>query len=59
MLNKLAKRADRLLDKASPRWGGGRIGNIVSDLKKSVEGFEQDDEGDDGRVCDVQTVHDR
>ena len=41
MLNKLAKRADSLLDKASPRWGGGRIGNIVADLKKSVESFEQ------------------
>ena len=41
MLNKLAKRADTLLDKANPRWGGGRIGNIVSDLKKSVEGFER------------------
>ena len=41
MLNKLAKGADRLLDKANPRWGGGRIGNIVSDLKKSVESFEQ------------------
>jgi len=41
MLNKLAKRADILLDKASPRWGGGRIGNIVSDLKKSVEEFER------------------
>ena len=34
MLNRLAKRADKLLDKASPRWGGGRIGNIVSDLQK-------------------------
>ncbi len=41
MLNKLARRADRLLDRANPRWGGGRIGNIVSDLKKSVESFEQ------------------
>src|SRR5687767_9026432 len=41
MLNKIAKGADTLLDKASPRWGGGRIGNIVSDLKKSVEGFER------------------
>ncbi len=41
MLNKFAKRADKLLDKASPRWGGGRIGNIVSDLRKSVESFEQ------------------
>jgi len=41
MLNKLAKRADKLLDRTNPRWGGGRIGNIVSDLKKSVESFEQ------------------
>ena len=41
MLNKLAKQADKMLDKASPRWGGGRIGNIVSDLRKSVESFEQ------------------
>ena len=41
MLNKLAKRADTLLDKAAPRWGGGRIGNIVSDLRKSVDQFER------------------
>jgi long-chain acyl-CoA synthetase len=41
MLNKLAKRADSLLDRAAPRWGGGRIGNIVSDLQKSVESFER------------------
>lgn len=41
MLNKIAKRADKLLDKASPRWGGGRIGNIVNDLQKSVESFER------------------
>lgn len=41
MLNKLAKQAERLLDRASPRWGGGRIGNIVSDLQRSVQGFER------------------
>jgi long-chain acyl-CoA synthetase len=41
MLNKLAKRADKLLDKASPEWGGGRIGNIVADVQKSVQSFEQ------------------
>ncbi|MEQ1606357.1 MAG: AMP-binding protein [Pyrinomonadaceae bacterium] len=40
MLNKLAKHADTLLDKANPRWGGGRIGNIISDVRKSVESFE-------------------
>ncbi len=41
MFNKLAKRANNLLDKAAPNWAGGRLGNIVSDLKKSVESFEQ------------------
>jgi long-chain acyl-CoA synthetase len=41
MLNKLAKRADDLMDKATPRWGGGRIGNIISDLKKSTESFKE------------------
>ena len=41
MLNKLAKRADSLMDKATPRWGGGRIGNIISDLKKSTEEFKR------------------
>jgi long-chain acyl-CoA synthetase len=41
MLNRLARRADDLMDKATPRWGGGRIGNIVSDLKKSTEDFKR------------------
>ena len=41
MLNKLAKRANNLLDKAAPTWAGGRLSNIVSDLKKSVENFEE------------------
>ncbi|HYJ91453.1 MAG TPA: AMP-binding protein, partial [Pyrinomonadaceae bacterium] len=41
MLNSLVKQVDKALDKASPRWGGGRIGNIVSDLQKSVSDFER------------------
>jgi long-chain acyl-CoA synthetase len=41
MLNSLVKQVDKALDKASPRWGGGRIGNIVSDVQKSVENFER------------------
>ncbi len=41
MLNKLAKRADDLMDRATPRWGGGRIGNIIGDLKKSTEDFKR------------------
>lgn len=41
MLNKLAKRANNFLEKAAPTWAGGRLSNIVTDLKKSVEEFEQ------------------
>ncbi len=41
MLNRVAKRADDLMDRVTPRWGGGRIGNIVSDLKKSTESFKE------------------
>lgn len=41
MLNNLAKKATGWLDKASPRWGGGRIGDIVNDVKKSVADFER------------------
>ncbi len=41
MFNKLAKRANNLLEKAAPTWAGGRLSNIVADLKKSVEKFEQ------------------
>ncbi len=41
MFNKLAKTANGLLDKAKPNWGGGRLGNIFSDVQKSVEKFER------------------
>ncbi|MBA4182981.1 MAG: AMP-binding protein [Acidobacteria bacterium] len=41
MLNNLAKTATKWLDKTSPKWGGGRIANIVDDVKKSVENFER------------------
>jgi len=41
MLNKIARRADDLMDRATPRWGGGRIGNIIADLKKSTESFKE------------------
>ena len=41
MLNKLAKRTNDFLEKAAPTWAGGRLSNIVTDLKKSVEEFEQ------------------
>lgn len=41
MLNRIAKGANEMLEKAAPTWAGGRLSNIVSDLKKSVEEFEQ------------------
>ncbi|MDQ3801766.1 MAG: AMP-binding protein [Acidobacteriota bacterium] len=41
ILNKLAKRANNMLEKAKPTWAGGRLTNIVSDLQKSVETFER------------------
>jgi long-chain acyl-CoA synthetase len=41
MLNKLSKAVGNWLEKASPRWGGGRLGNIVEDVKKTVAGFER------------------
>jgi len=44
MLNKIAKRADDLMDRVTPRWGGGRIGNVISDLKKTTEAFKESTE---------------
>jgi len=41
MLNKIARSATDFLDKAKPNWAGGRLGNIVTDLKKSVDDFER------------------
>lgn len=41
MLNNLAKRATGFLEKARPNWGGGRLANVVDDLKRSVENFER------------------
>lgn len=41
MLNRIAKRATDLLEKADPKWAGGRLSNIVSDLKKSADSFRQ------------------
>lgn len=41
MVNKVAKRASGLLDKFNPRWGGGRLGNVVDGLKKSVDEIER------------------
>ena len=52
MFNKLAKSATGWLDKARPTWGGGRIANVVDDVKKSVADFERVTEETKAGVCD-------
>lgn len=41
MANKIAKRANSFLDKYNPKWGGGRLGNIVDGLKKNVDEIQR------------------
>ena len=41
MLNNVAKKANSFLDRITPEWGGGRIGNIVADVKESIDEFER------------------
>jgi long-chain acyl-CoA synthetase len=41
MLNKMAKAANSMLDRVTPEWGAGRIGDIVSDVKKGIDEFER------------------
>ncbi|HEY7786561.1 MAG TPA: AMP-binding protein, partial [Pyrinomonadaceae bacterium] len=39
--NAAAKKASTLLDKARPRWGGGRVVEVIDRLKTSVERVEE------------------
>lgn len=41
MFNATAKKASSLLDKVRPRWGGGRIGEVIDRVKSSVERVEE------------------
>ncbi len=41
MVNKAAKRVSSLLDRARPRWGGGRIADVVDRVKERVDRFEE------------------
>ncbi|MCB1025144.1 MAG: AMP-binding protein, partial [Acidobacteria bacterium] len=41
MLNRMAKRANFLLEKVTPEWGGGRINDIVTDMRKGIDEFER------------------
>src|SRR6266850_7596066 len=41
MMNKTAKRASSLLDRARPRWGGGRYEGVINRMKQSVDRVEE------------------
>ncbi|HEX5875635.1 MAG TPA: AMP-binding protein [Pyrinomonadaceae bacterium] len=41
MFNATAKKAASLLDRVRPRWGGGRVGEVIDVVKNSVERVEE------------------
>src|SRR5258707_1870874 len=41
MMNKSAKRFSSLLDKARPRWGGGRYEGVINRMKQTVDRVEE------------------
>src|SRR6266478_1143795 len=41
MMNKTAKRASSLLDRARPRWGGGRYEGVINRMKQTVDRVEE------------------
>jgi long-chain acyl-CoA synthetase len=41
MLNSAAKKTSSLLDRVRPRWGGGRVGEVIDRVKDSVERVEE------------------
>jgi long-chain acyl-CoA synthetase len=41
MFNATAKKASSLLDRVRPRWGGGRVGEVIDVLKDKVERVEE------------------
>jgi long-chain acyl-CoA synthetase len=41
MFNAAAKKASSLLDSVRPRWGGGRVGEVIDRVKSSVERVEE------------------
>jgi long-chain acyl-CoA synthetase len=42
MMNKAAKRASTLLDRARPRWGGGRYEGVINRMKQTVDRVEEE-----------------
>src|SRR6267142_774328 len=41
MMNKTAKKASELLDRARPRWGGGRYEGVINRMKQTVDRVEE------------------
>ena len=41
MFNSAAKKASTLLDRARPRWGGGRVGEVIDRVKTTVDRVEE------------------
>jgi long-chain acyl-CoA synthetase len=41
MFNSTAKKASSLLERVRPRWGGGRVGEVIDRVKSSVERVEE------------------
>ncbi|HEY8227910.1 MAG TPA: AMP-binding protein [Pyrinomonadaceae bacterium] len=41
MFNSAAKKASSLLDRARPRWGGGRVVEVIDRVKSSIERVEE------------------
>src|SRR5882762_955734 len=41
MMNKTAKRASSLLDRARPRWGGGRYEGVINRIRQTVDRVEE------------------
>src|SRR6267142_1504521 len=42
MMNKTAKKASELLDRARPRWGGGRYEGVINRMKQTVDRVEEE-----------------
>ncbi|HEV7374240.1 MAG TPA: AMP-binding protein [Pyrinomonadaceae bacterium] len=41
MINSAAKKVSNLLDRVRPRWGGGRITEVIDRVKQNVDRFEE------------------
>ncbi|MDT4968377.1 MAG: long-chain acyl-CoA synthetase [Acidobacteriota bacterium] len=41
MINSAAKKVSNMLDRVRPRWGGGRISEVIDRVKQNVDRFEE------------------